>query len=1189
VVLAFPVPLIRGVTPVVVSMTSTGAWCVRTVVPVVSRALVWVFTAIVAVATIWIIATLGGPPAARASQLGPHQTGVAMTGLRTVAYVTAVTAATDGSGSDGGSDNDGTAGGSCPGLVCGMHFVASGSSGGSSTGASAAVSWPSPASGRSSSRTAIAALVKWIRLNLVDTASGASAANSAAGTEPASEATPSPPNGGSSPASASVAGDAHSSGPSHDPTRAALPRAWSPYPTTELPSSSSSVRDPRTGSVQDARTTAVRHDATAPASGFITWLFRLLGLAQPAPPNSSQGPAKVQPTHATATPNTATPDSRPRVPGPAGPDSQPAQSRAAGQQAQTATQLPGTAGPTPQAVHQLLAGVVNLVSAVVTTVAGQPAGQHTQQVLTQAAQDLESAMTTAAALRARSGSSSDSGSGQPAAPNPGRDASLSGQPTDKTSTGGSGPSGSAKGLNPALAAQLSALAAALTDAGGPAADRSIKLTRYLATVGGRGPPAQPTHPTSTTDPTSTTLPGGLATVLRQLTHQLSRDLLTGGPEQPDPTAAPAKTSGLRVPTADGATLGITPSDPPNSHARITADEANDRYLITAQDSQAPDAYQFTLSMPAGAHAVLNRAGGVDVIDPHGQVSQALAAPWAYDAAGNPVPTYFTVQGSTLTQHIQPSANSLYPILADPAAASSPAPKVGDPGYQGEVHDPDYRDHLDPTPAPAAAPTPAPTPKPAAPAKPAAAKPAPAPAKKPAPAPDTGTVNSSGVDKVIPPAARTKKPAPAPDTGTVNSSGVDKVIPLGANKPAPASADSTVNSSEADPRTHPAPTTAATSAVTAAATEPAGASKDSTVNSSGADPVTHPATTNPAGLPDPAEADRWNAKFTQATHAGTPEAVDKGEAQAEAALAAMNDPNADGGATRCVGDVCATAAARDGHVVDDRTFTAQPVDQDPTATHSSGSDVQISGRVMKTSCGNDPRFGWEGVRCTAHSVDDGPPVQATYTDSKPNPELYRDLCPPEQGGCETLDTGPDLLLNADQSQVDQKFRQDGITPGQATPTNKLDKSAQDQAPDVTSDRTAPDPWAPTATTSTVNSSGVDKVDPEDAQHGGAALTNQILLEGKQWTGTGRSGGHLPKTAAPNSILYRLDPQTGTITNYSTYDENGNIVKRVDLNHAHGPYENGHTHIYGTNRAPNGKEYPGQEIEVRPAQPGEIPGN
>ena len=138
----------------------------------------------------------------------------------------------------------------------------------------------------------------------------------------------------------------------------------------------------------------------------------------------------------------------------------------------------------------------------------------------------------------------------------------------------------------------------------------------------------------------------------------------------DPSTAPVPgggRAGMAVPTSDGGTLGITPTDTPSGHASVTPDEANNRYLITAQDPQAPNDYHFHLSMPQGSSAQPNRDGGVDVVNPAGRTTQTIAAPWAHDATGAPVPTHFTVAGNTLTQHIDPGPDSVYPIIADPAA------------------------------------------------------------------------------------------------------------------------------------------------------------------------------------------------------------------------------------------------------------------------------------------------------------------------------------------------------------------------------------------------------------------------------------------------------------------------------------------------------------------------------------------
>src|SRR5579884_3594791 len=76
----------------------------------------------------------------------------------------------------------------------------------------------------------------------------------------------------------------------------------------------------------------------------------------------------------------------------------------------------------------------------------------------------------------------------------------------------------------------------------------------------------------------------------------------------------------------------------------------------------------------------NRAGGVDIVNPPGQITSSIAAPCAKDATGKPVPTSFTVHGNTLTQHLNPGPDTVYPILADPDA--NPQNTSGSSGGSG---------------------------------------------------------------------------------------------------------------------------------------------------------------------------------------------------------------------------------------------------------------------------------------------------------------------------------------------------------------------------------------------------------------------------------------------------------------------------------------------------------------------------
>ncbi|MGH3156879.1 MAG: polymorphic toxin type 24 domain-containing protein [Streptosporangiaceae bacterium] len=63
-----------------------------------------------------------------------------------------------------------------------------------------------------------------------------------------------------------------------------------------------------------------------------------------------------------------------------------------------------------------------------------------------------------------------------------------------------------------------------------------------------------------------------------------------------------------------------------------------------------------------------------------------------------------------------------------------------------------------------------------------------------------------------------------------------------------------------------------------------------------------------------------------------------------------------------------------------------------------------------------------------------------------------------------------------------------------------------------------------------------------------LSAQDLIDGgTEFNGTGgRSGNRLPDQGGlPGGVLYKRNPETGDITNYTQYDQDGNAVKRVDL--------------------------------------------
>ena len=102
---------------------------------------------------------------------------------------------------------------------------------------------------------------------------------------------------------------------------------------------------------------------------------------------------------------------------------------------------------------------------------------------------------------------------------------------------------------------------------------------------------------------------------------------------------------------------------------------------------------------------------------------------------------------------------------------------------------------------------------------------------------------------------------------------------------------------------------------------------------------------------------------------------------------------------------------------------------------------------------------------------------------------------------------------------------------------------------------------------------------------------LIKNGEEYKGTGgRGGNNLPQQGGPpNGTLYKTDPQTGEVTNYTTYDMNGNAIKRVDLTGSpHGGVPTPHVVEYDVNVNPNtGQSFVRQQKMVRPANPWEIP--
>jgi hypothetical protein len=129
----------------------------------------------------------------------------------------------------------------------------------------------------------------------------------------------------------------------------------------------------------------------------------------------------------------------------------------------------------------------------------------------------------------------------------------------------------------------------------------------------------------------------------------------------------------------------------------------------------------------------------------------------------------------------------------------------------------------------------------------------------------------------------------------------------------------------------------------------------------------------------------------------------------------------------------------------------------------------------------------------------------------------------------------------------------------------------------------------------NDSRVTLMKAEGDGSGGGGSAQQsagdLLKNGQEFKGTGgRSGNKLPKYGGPkNGVLYKTNPETGAVTNYTIYDSEGRALKRVDLaGRPHAGVEPPHVVEYAHNLNPEtGQVSVVESGEIRTAFPWEVP--
>lgn len=89
-------------------------------------------------------------------------------------------------------------------------------------------------------------------------------------------------------------------------------------------------------------------------------------------------------------------------------------------------------------------------------------------------------------------------------------------------------------------------------------------------------------------------------------------------------------------------------------------------ITTISDKSASTRYTYPIEVPSGGEVIIVENGAA-VLDGKGSPMLVVSSPWAKDAKGADVPTWFETDGSSLTQVIDHKSDDFaYPITADPS-------------------------------------------------------------------------------------------------------------------------------------------------------------------------------------------------------------------------------------------------------------------------------------------------------------------------------------------------------------------------------------------------------------------------------------------------------------------------------------------------------------------------------------------
>ena len=120
-----------------------------------------------------------------------------------------------------------------------------------------------------------------------------------------------------------------------------------------------------------------------------------------------------------------------------------------------------------------------------------------------------------------------------------------------------------------------------------------------------------------------------------------------------------------VPTDDG-TVVFESADGRTEGVVVEAlDDGSVQLQTVLGGPEADHDLEYHLGVPAEARVELSENGTVLVFGADDSLLGGLATPWAVDATGADVKTYFSLEGAKVTQHVITGDSTAYPVTTDP--------------------------------------------------------------------------------------------------------------------------------------------------------------------------------------------------------------------------------------------------------------------------------------------------------------------------------------------------------------------------------------------------------------------------------------------------------------------------------------------------------------------------------------------